>query len=232
MKSAIKSILKDSDLLKIIQKRYLIKDAYLKWRSKNLDNFIFIHINKTAGTSVGAALNLPLEHMTAQQKIEELGREEWDKRFTFAIVRNPWGKVFSHYKYRVKTNQTGLGDGHLPFQDWVRLAYRDQDRRYYNSNRKEMFSPQVDWLTDKEGEICVNYIGRFEALQESFAEISKSLGKQLTLPHKKSSGGSKNYQSFYDDETAEIIRQIFAKDIELFGYSFSGEKQDDPQYKE
>ena len=58
-------------------------------------DYSFVHINKTGGTSVVVALGLPFGHLTAREKIEQLGRERWDGRFTFAFVRNPWDRVAS-----------------------------------------------------------------------------------------------------------------------------------------
>ena len=86
-------------------------------------DFIFVHINKTAGTSIEHALGLPFQHKTARQFINEIGLETWRTTFTFAVVRNPWDKVVSHYHYRVETNRLDPGDDPIQFGDWVREAY-------------------------------------------------------------------------------------------------------------
>jgi len=91
-------------------------------------DFVFIHINKTDGTSIEAALGLRLEHKTAQEKIHQLGLASWRNRFTFAFVRNPWDRVVSHYHYRVETNQTELATRTISFTEWVFRAYGAQDR--------------------------------------------------------------------------------------------------------
>ena len=65
-------------------------------------NFVFIHINKTAGMSVGKALGLKKQHLTAGEYKNSLGIRRWNKSFKFIIVRNPWDKVVSHYFHRVK----------------------------------------------------------------------------------------------------------------------------------
>jgi hypothetical protein len=65
--------------------------------------YVFIHINKTAGSSIEAALGLQLSHFSAREVIASIGEETWKNVFKFTVVRNPWDKVVSHYHYRVQT---------------------------------------------------------------------------------------------------------------------------------
>jgi len=197
----------------------VIKERHIQKLNYNFQtNYIFIHINKCGGGTVEAALGLPWLHMTAAECIEVLGRERWNSIFSFAFVRNPWDKVVSHYHHRVATNQTGLGERQLDFNDWVRLSYGENDPRYYD--KPVMFMPQVDWLTDSRGEQVVNYIGRFESLQPDFDEICTL----LELPSKPLLHVRKSVRSYYKDyytpQTRGIIAEWFAKDIEKFGYTF------------
>lgn len=187
------------------------------WQHRYLDRFIFIHINKTGGSSVEHALGIPFEHKTALEKIDELGRETWDRKLTFTVVRNPWDKVVSHYHYRVQTNQTSLSDSPVPFSEWVRRAYGERDPRYYDIPR--MFMPQVDWCAGASGTILVKRICHFENLAIEFGDVMHELGKDVRLPHVKPSKRG-NYRDYYDSETVEIVRACFAKDISAFQYSF------------
>ena len=186
-------------------------------RQRFLRPYVFIHINKTGGSSIERALGITQDHSTALEKHRQLGARVWERKFVFAIVRNPWDKVVSHYHYRVKTNQTGLGDNPISFRDWVLRCYRDQDPQYYDQPR--MFMPQWHWLIDEQGQSLVDFVGRFENLDEDFATIAKRLSLGVSLGHvKPSSRGS--YQSYYDDETQALIEKCFAEDIEAFGYRF------------
>lgn len=184
---------------------------------QNPDNFVFIHINKTGGSSIEKALNLPFEHKTALEKIAEIGRQEWESRFIFSVIRNPWDKVVSHYHYRVQTNQTGLGVNTIGFKEWVRLAYGNKDPLYYD--KPKMFMPQVDWLTDGNRRILVDFICRFENLDEDFRVVCSEIGRNASLPHLKASKRG-NYRDYYDSKTVEIVARWFSKDIENFGYAF------------
>ena len=186
-------------------------------RDKYLGNVVFIHINKTAGTSIERALGLRFEHKTALEKRAELGAAQWAKRFCFAFVRNPWDRVASLYHYRVQTNNTGLGDHPIPFKTWVRLTFRDNDPAYYNSPK--MLMPQWHWITDEQGQVLVDFVGRFENLEEDFNIVCARINRRVRLPHLKSSNRG-FYRAYYDDETIEIVRDWFAVDVEEFAYEF------------
>jgi hypothetical protein len=206
--------------MKLSVLRYRFRDEWARVRTKYWLDVIFVHINKTGGSSIEAALGLPFQHRTALELRSDLGEARWQKRFSFAFVRNPWDKVASHYAYRVKTNQTGLGDRHLSFDEWVRAAYGDRDPRYYD--QPKMFMPQLDWIADERGEMMVHYIGRFERLHEDCATVCERIGRRAELPHLKASGQNegRDYRTRYADDTAEIVSRRFASDIERFGYSF------------
>jgi hypothetical protein len=197
---------------------YRISHKLKIWRCHYWDSFVFIHINKTGGSSIERALNLPFEHKTALEKRKELGLRQWEKKFKFAVIRNPWDKVVSHYHYRVQTNQTNLGNEPPGFQKWVRLTYGCQDSIYYD--KPKMFMPQWKWLSDCHGKLIVDHICRFENLADDFRGVCQKIGKDpINLPHLKASKRG-SYRDYYDDPTAKIVKNWFRLDIEKFEYQF------------
>jgi hypothetical protein len=177
----------------------------------------FIHINKTGGSSIEVALGLPMEHKTARQKIDEVGWDAWQKAFTFSVVRNPWDKVVSHYCFRVATNQTGLGDGHLSFGEWVRACYREKNPRYLD--KPMMFMPQLDWIADEDGRVLVDFVARFERLSADMGWLQERIGRRFTLGHYNKTE-REPYRTYYDERSRAIVEDWFARDIEAFGYTF------------
>lgn len=195
-----------------------VRNCARRLHEKYIQNYVFIHINKTGGSSIEKALSIKHEHKTAIEKRDELGEIQWKRKFSFAIVRNPWDKVVSHYHFRVMTNQTDLGSKQVDFETWVRLAYGEKDSAYYDNPK--MFMPQLDWISDCDGNMLVDYVGRFEKLEEEFKTICTKIDlSRCGLPHvKKSRRG--DYREYYEDESARIISTFYEKDIEYFGYEF------------
>jgi len=71
-----------------------------------------------------------------------------------------------------------------------------------------------------DGEMAVDYIGRFENLQHDFNELCQmQLGRTVLLPHL-SPTARDHYSTYYTKDTRERVGEIFQKDIERFGYKF------------
>lgn len=205
----------------VLDKLYykLLRKKPIPLRQGGNGPFIFIHINKTAGTSIGRAIGLPIkDHLMATEVIARVGIKMWNQAYKFTVVRNPWDKVVSHYEYRRKKNKTEIAKRGISFSDWVKMTYgQEKDPFYYNNPRS--FQPQVEWLKDTEGRVSMDYIIRFEAINTGFEHVRRHIGLEAPLPHLNASHRA-GYQSYYDDETRDIVAHWFREDIETFAYTF------------
>ena len=184
--------------------------------------FIFLHNNRTGGTSVEYFFTQEVEvnckHFSPLDWIKNFPLE-WKTYFKFSIVRNPWDKVVSQWALDKKR----YGDKFpKTFKEFVKYPQGFPLR------------PQLHFLSDPK---CINhkdiinyvesnidYIMRFESLQRDFEKLCNKLGESNTsLPHKYSSASIRKsvpYQEYYDEETRNIIARIYDIDIKYFGYNF------------
>lgn len=209
-------------------------------------NFLFVHIAKTGGTSVRAALAplrwrdplywpaflcSRLSHLTGHRIASKLPRhakviaakemlphEVFEKLFKFAFVRNPWDLQVSSW-HHIRRERPHLLKGIEDFSTFIR--WKLDPERPYQYHIDTSIELQSDYLKDLSGRIIVDFIGRYENLQEDFNQVCRTIGiAPKQLPHKRQAKDRSDYRKYYTDEIAELVAQRFKPDIEAFGYTF------------
>lgn len=190
---------------------------------------IFVHIQKTGGSSVRQALRMiqhdPDKHRFASELRARYGEPCWGSYFKFAFVRNPWDRLVSWWRMVERNAATGR-----PMNGWQRfilsrahsfgefLTNCDQDFHDHDGS-KWIFRNQLDYISDGNG-VIVDFVGRFETLQLDFATIAERLRlSPLQMPHVNRSA-HEHYSEYYTEATRALVAARFARDIETFGYSF------------
>lgn len=92
----------------------------------------------------------------------------------------------------------------------------------YNVRGLSQANPQTDWILDENGKLMVDWVGRFENLNQDHKKVMKKIGIENPpkLSHSRKSRNDRNYKKYYDEETKRIVDEIYKKDIEMFGYKF------------
>ena len=179
--------------------------------------FAFVHINKCAGSSVEIALGIGKRHATAMTMRRQMGAEEWARRFTFSIVRNPFDRLASIFYYRLRTDQHGLGDRHIGFNRWVAKVLAEKHASYIGEPL--MLLPAANWLVDETGEILVDRVARFETLGQDWAGIAEVLGVSPTL-RVTNWNLRPPYRGLFTRETRALVEETYRADLNCFGYDF------------
>ena len=210
-------------------------------------NFLFVHIAKTGGTSVRAALQ-PLRwrdpwyyaqflcsrlshasghrigskfprHARIIAAQEMLPEAFFRQLFKFAFVRNPWDLQVSSY-HHIRRERPHLIHHIDDFEQFIR--WKLDPERPYQFHVDTSIQSQLDYLIDLQGRILVDFIGRYENLQQDFQQVCDRLAlKPLRLPHKREAQDRKrDYRSYYSDELASLVGDYFARDISALDYRF------------
>ncbi len=85
----------------------------------------------------------------------------------------------------------------------------------------EHFRSQSDYVTSSPGRIAVDFVGRYETLNDDFAHVAHRIGlpPDIRLPRLQTAPRL-NHAHFYTAETRGIVATRYANDIELFEYQF------------
>lgn len=199
--------------------------------------FIFIHIFKTAGTSMRAALEplcqSPVQriwrglcnrlgvptrpgcanlsaHARAEDVRAALPAQIFDNYYKFAFVRNPWDWQVSwyHYVLQNEAHHEHAAVRALPcFDDYLRWRI---DHPVWT---------QKDFVANRQGELIVDFVGRFETLEADFQRVCLATGVRARLPHLNRSRHD-DYRLCYSNRSLQLVADHFQADIDFFGYRF------------
>lgn len=175
--------------------------------------FIWARIPKNANTSIKIAIDYELCYTDLNPDIEwfeNLTQKKLDEYFKFTIVRNPWDKHVSLYRWFHNNQNRNIYDipKSLTFKDFVKKRKKD-----YTTRLKVHCYPQhlyFNWTK-------FDFIGRFETLATDWKKLMDRFGFPKLTVTNKSNGG---YKKYYDIETKNIIAEEYKNDIKLLNYKF------------
>jgi hypothetical protein len=201
---------------------------------------IFIHIPRCGGTSIEKlwfpktvvtrqsdyqkfigwheTYQMWMQHATMREVFELYkGEGEIETYFSFSFVRNPWSRALSDWWWMKKNLKTEASfDDYLNIRGDFHNACYSMEKEY----RGDHFKTQYEYLY-KDGECLLDFIGRFEHFQRDFNIMCDTMDiPRVKLPHHNRSSYEKPYQQHFTTSQIELVAEIFAEDIGLFGYTF------------
>ncbi|MGJ8676102.1 MAG: sulfotransferase family 2 domain-containing protein [Akkermansiaceae bacterium] len=213
---------------KILGRKYRISN--ILWRKK----CIFIHVPKTAGTSVYKSLQLNKSHHYSLKDYESFINPFFYKRLMkFAIVRHPFSRFVSLYNYaRLEESEHHSASNpdsapygkHLDYDilkssnisQAVDLLIAGKLRHDLSFNH---WQPQTTWTIDSKGQIP-DLIGKLENLDDFVIEVRKKMGIHLNLEHANKSSASDKTTDTLSRDDKEKLYNFYKNDFIHFGYDF------------
>ncbi len=174
-------------------------------------------------------------HMPASDIKRNVSGEVWESYFKFCVIRNPFDKLVSAFFYfnqgRVETNYlVTLKKKILEISGQKHRAQHLEHEMLIRNFRLWVKGGQAFIDNDKymiDGQLCVDYFIKFEDLKGGIKHVCEQLSLPLDLqrlPLLKANSRDKGLgiNDFYDEETEEIVRQLYEFEIRTFGYSLPG----------
>jgi hypothetical protein len=185
--------------------------------------FIYTRPGRTAGTSIVDSLGKSDMEEVSRPYYFKKGTNGWLENITdseiendyykFTFVRNPFERLVSAWRaFNVKkkvVNNFGSfvidrGIGHLKYED--------------GSFTNDHWFPQSNYIEYSEGSQFIDYVGKFENLNEDWKTLADKINVGGNLTKKKYSAA--NYKDLYTEKLVEIVSDVYRRDLELFNYGF------------
>jgi len=209
--------------------------------------FVTIDIPKTGSRSLRETL-LPLkvidihgepsfhaqfyqhDHSVNVKKQFAVNQWNWNDYYKFTIVRNPWTRYYSFYKYykryaeqyisRCKSiiwTEPELNQGKLCAE-----LFKNKNDQQVLKNIILNNDPQDLYYCDESSEIAVDHIAEFENLSNEFVFLCNRVGIEVpSLQHCNKSVPSQNMHDVYNQQLIDLVSDRERHVIELKDYKFN-----------
>ena len=193
--------------------------------------FYFVHIPKCGGTTVFTLFDqlkfgtfLAPKDYRAVRKYLKLPPAHYDIAlvenlflldaiYCFAIVRNPYDRILSDYKWaKTKTNNTQFFQK-MSFEEFCVHCFKQysNDSRYLANH----ITPQHKFVSKNVNKVFKLENGLEAAIEEVFTDLGIQLGQKLVL---KKLNESTDKEATISNKAKALIYDFYEEDFKVFGY--------------
>lgn len=193
----------------------------------------FVHIPKTGGTSIDSMFypkdimniiyslqtnknyligrceknnNFLLQHCPISYILNNNYLDETTMKYKrFAIVRNPYDRLVSSWKF---------SSSEMNFSDFIHKIVNNKD---IQSSFYLFILPQYKYIYDDDLNLLVDDVLRFENYDKDILNFFEKNNIDLKLKHENKTVHD-HYSKYFNEELYKIVNEYYGKDFELFGY--------------
>lgn len=153
----------------------------------------------------------------------------WNDYFKFTIVRDPWARYFSFFKYfksyseKYLRRDKSINWGHPEINQGKLCVelFKGKDDQTVLKNIILNNNSQDSYYCDANGEIIVDHIASFEDLSNEFVFLCNQVGiKTPSLQHGNKSSSSYNMYDIYNQELIDLVAEKEKCVIKLKSYNY------------
>lgn len=184
---------------------------------------IFVHVPKTAGTSIEKHLRKTDKDVVGGHTTALAYRRKYPEEFAtyykFTVVRDPVDRFISGYSYLKQMALNAALNNQIVHdcQSMDQFAERAQASQGILSGIVHLM-PQHQFVCDQKGEILVNSVFRFENLESAWREICARAGIPPD-PLAKLNPSRRVAKEEATEGVLSLVRTEYARDFEIFGYT-------------
>jgi len=193
--------------------------------------FIFLHIPKTAGTSISHVFYEKLlgEYFVGHPSVHydvDITAHQKNNYFKFSVQRNTFDRVvsiWSYWNYRIIRDEKKIPT--VSFQDFCINFHNFSEviSNYFDPLETVHFDTchtAIKRMTNHQLSISdIDYFINFDDLKKGFQNVCSKLNINCDLPHLNATE-RKHYREYYTPKCVDIISKRYKKDIEYFGHEF------------
>lgn len=153
---------------------------------------------------------------------------DWSEYYIFTIVRNPWHRYFSFFKYyynfaeRYKNLDKSISWDEPKIKQGEMCVSLFSDNTYQQVLKNIILnqSAQHEYYCDENNQIMVDHVGRFEDLSNEFSLLCDKVGiLYVELKHENKSTSTINIEDIYNQELIDLVAEKERFTIELKDYN-------------
>lgn len=177
---------------------------------------MFVRVPRTGTGSLGTMLNLggghmPIMQMKSQYEKKPNSQLKWEEIFKFGFVRNPYTRFVSAY-YNLGLDLKHNINDFIQDKDKMDQVYKEE---------AVLLKPEWEYLCDNDGNVMVDFVGRFENLHDDWNFLFEKFGynrkerDRYVLVH---SNRTDRHKEKLTPEAKKVLYPIYKKDFEIFNY--------------
>lgn len=175
-------------------------------------NTIFVQVPRTASSSMAELVGGQGHRDIIYFKRFFGGQSDLNFKdiFKFAFVRDPYTRFVSCFQW-LQENYPEYKD----INEFANILKKEYSKWPDDDLREIMYRPQHKFICNQYYTPQVDFVGRFENLKDDWGYVADKLGITKKLPHNNKSTIKKPTLT---SQTKDLIREIYEKDFEVFGY--------------